>query len=211
MSKIFQTKLNTTRIGDLDYDAKLISSGDSNKWPYYFSNPNLYDLDLLPPRIILLANFNIIDDWDIPFTDSGIFIFSKKLINIFREFDDIHFTEVPVIMVNDTHMSSEIIDKNGNLNPSVPTNNNFMALRFNELKSYFDFKNSVYKVPRSNPNGATRIKKLVLNLPKNGFPSLFRTLEKSQTIFVRQDLKSKIENSKISGWNFEEVEFTDGN
>jgi len=202
--KIFSLELNTQRSTDPEYDAELIKLEHSEKWRYYFLDPSTYNRDLLPNILYFDANFNALSKIDVPFTDSGIFIVSKKFLDIISNHIDFTFTEVKVIMLDDSCLKDRF-DANLKLNPEIPINENFVALRFPKLESYFDFDNSVYRVPSHNPKAVRGIKKLVLKEPKDGFPAIFRTKETITTIFVREDLKLDIESNEVNGITFEEV------
>lgn len=204
MKKIFKLLPDTKREGDFDYDAELIPFENSNKVSYFFLDPIMYDKNLLPKKIYFEANFNYIPDYDFPFTDTGIFIVSKNVRNIIYDITRLEFFEVPVIMLDDTYME-EKFDEKGELNSNVPSNNDYVALRFPELKSFFDFENSVYSIPRSNLRGVTRVKKLILKEPVTGFPEIFRTKEKSSIVFIDETLKEAFELNNIKGCSFEEI------
>ena len=205
MKRIYKIVLDTSRKGDPEYDAVLYRSDDSEKISYYFSNPNIYDENLLPKEIYFDANFNYIPEYDFPFLDVNIFIVSKKVLSIFNQYIEFKFTIIPVIMMDDTFLESRF-KKDGSFNERVPVNNDYVALRFPFLESYFDYDNSDYGRPRYDPNGVSRIKRLVLKEPPNGFPSIFKTKEKSSIIFINNTLKQTLEENKIKGCVFEEVE-----
>lgn len=208
MSKIFKIKLDTSRNTDPDFDAVLITFKDSNKQRYYFSNPNLYDTNLLAERLCFDANFSHVPEFDFPFTDSGIFIISKKVKKIFNKFINFNFYEVPVIMFDDTCLENRFLI-NGTINDSIPINQDYVALRFPKLVSYLDFENSVYIRPEDKVKRNGRgLKKIVLKEPQEGFPAIFRTIEKSTLIIVREDLKISLEAHNVKGCFFEEVHFT---
>ncbi len=207
MTKKFKIILNTNRKTDPDYDAILLPFEGSDKVCYYFSNPNLYDVELLPNNLYFDANFFHIPKFDFPFTNSGIFIVSKKVKEVFEKFIEFKFNVVPVIMFDDTCLKDRFLN-NLELNNSIPTNEDYLALRLPKLDSYFDFENSVYRVPKYSSKGVRGIKKLVLKEPKEGFPAIFRTKEKSTIIFVREDLRRALEANNFKGCVFEEVETT---
>lgn len=205
--KIFKLALDTYRDSDPAYDAVMIPDEGSEKFRYYFSNPNLYGLECLPTIIYFLANFKYIPSIDVPFTDSGLFIISEKFINLLYEYVFLDFSAVPVVMIDDTFLDDKF-DSERELLKDVPSIDSYFAVRLGKLKSYFDFENSEFRPMRSNPKIPGRIKNLVLKEPEEGFPSLFRTIEASSTIFITSELKSLLEENKIQGCKFEEVEVT---
>lgn len=207
MTKIFKLVLNLSRENDLIYDATLRTFDGSEKLRYYFLDPNMYSTDLIPETLFFDADFKLLSDFDFPFTDSRIFIINRKVKNVIDRFIDFKFHVVPITMFDETFLDDRF-DADGKINSSVPINNEFVALRFPELKSYFDFENSEYRVPKHNPKGVRGIKKIVLTEKEHKFPAIFSTREKATTIFVREDLKLAIENVGFTGCTFEQIETT---
>lgn len=205
MTRIFKLKLDTQRTGDPEYDAVQINLKEFNNVPFYFLDPNTYSIDRIPKLLYYDANFEYIPKYDFPFTDSGIFTVSKKVKEVLYQFVEFKFYEVPVVMLDNTFLEKRFDDE-GTLNQSITVNLDYVALRFPELKSYFDFDKSIYRIPSYNPNGVRGIKKMVLKEPKNGFPIIFRTKESASTVFVSEELKNELENVNVKGCVFEEVE-----
>lgn len=205
MSKVYKLILDIYRESDTVYDAVLRTFEGSDKLRYYFLDPNTYSTDLIPEKLYFDANFKMLTRYDFPFTDSGIFIVSSKVKSVIDQFIDFEFHETQIIMFDDTVLEDRFYI-NGEINRLVPTNSDFIALRFPELKSYFDFENSIYRVSQHNQNSVRGIKKMVLNESTGKFPAIFSTRESATTILVREDLKLAFENSLFWGVTFEEVE-----
>lgn len=204
VNKIYTLELNTSRDGENEYDATMVPFNESDKVCYYFSNPKIYPFNLLPKIMYFEANFNYIPEIDIPFTNTSITIMSKNTLRIFEKFDNTILT-VPIVMIDDTWVGDKF-DIKGNINPDIPTNIDYVAIRLSEHKSYFDYEHSYYRPLRSNPSLPGRIKKLVLKEPDNGFPNLFRIEEKASLFFISDNVKTALEDAGIKGCFFEEVE-----
>ncbi|MEL6537739.1 MAG: hypothetical protein AAFQ98_20120, partial [Bacteroidota bacterium] len=187
MKSVYKLILDTKRLGDPAYDAVIIPSDDSDKYRYYFSNPILYGVEKLPSTIDFLANFNHLPAYDILFTDSGLFIASKTVVEIISKIkDEQWFLTVPVNMIDDTFLG-ERYNEEGFLNNDVPVNKDYFAIRFFDLLDCFDPDNSDFRPLRSNPKLPGRIKKFVLKMPQHGFPPFFRVNVVSSEIFLGQE------------------------
>ncbi|MEM9526126.1 MAG: hypothetical protein AAGA31_05925 [Bacteroidota bacterium] len=208
MPEVYKLLLDTRRPGDTEYDAVILPNGESNKWRYYFLNPHLYPESLLPAEVSFLANFQYLHDRDCLFTDSGLFVVRKRLVDLFTSIDGLKYLKVPCLMIDDTYFG-ERYDECNELHAEVPVNKAFYALRFSSVGNYFDPVNSVFRPMRSNPNMPGRIKRLFLKAPKEGFPPIFRTQEQISSLFVTRVVKDLIEKNKIKGCYFEEVEVTE--
>lgn len=207
MNKVYKLLLDTTRPGDADYDAVIVPTDESNKWSYYFINPKLYSPALLPSEVVFLANFQYLPDCDLLFTDSGVFVASKRVVNVLNDLGDVEYLKVPCLMIDDTYLGDKF-DECNELRAEVPVNKDYFALRFQKVGNYFDFDQSIFRPMRSNPNMPGRIKKIVLKVPKEGFSPVFRTQEQISTLFVTEEVKCAFEENKIVGCYFEEVELT---
>lgn len=207
MTKIYKIVFDTNRDNDLVYDAFLRKFEGSDKIRYYFLDPEMYGLNLIPDTLYFDADFRMLAKYDFPYTDCGVFIVSLRVKRIIEKFTDFEFHEVNVVMFDESYLE-ERFDTNGNINKSTPVNEEFMALRFPKLISYFDYENSIYRVPSYNPKGVRGIKKLVLTEKENKFPAIFSTREQATSIFVREDLKIALESERLNGVSFEEVQTT---
>lgn len=205
--KIYKLNLDTERPGDPAYDAVALPFDGSNKLVFYFTDPNLYGSEFLPNKINYLANFSYVESYDFLFNDTGLLLVSQKVLSLIKDYTSIKCTAVPAVLIDDTYLE-EKFNNCGELLGDVPVNRDFYALRFEELKSYFDFENSDFRPSRFNPEIPGRIRKLVLREPAEGFPEIFRTKEKASEIFVLESFKHKIEEASIKGCLFEEAEVT---
>ena len=200
--KLYKLKLDFKITEELNYDAVIIPTEKSNNYRQYFLNPNLYDKERLPKEIKFKTNYETQLDTDFLFTDSRLFIISKKIIDIISNFANIKFTLIPIVLINDTTLEKKIENEKERINID------YFAIRFENLDSYFDSKHSDYIPTRTNPNLPSRINKLVLKEPFDGFPNLFRTKEKVSEIFITEFLKNKIEGSNVKRCVFEDAYFT---
>jgi len=219
MTKIYKTTalINKDTNSEEDpFDAKIIPFEastyiNSESISRYFSVPkDDPEIDKLPKKLYFTANFESLKKYDVLWTNSGLRIFSKKVIQIIKNFGDFDFQEVPITMIDNT-FSGQPLDEFGVLNLKAPINEEYYALRFlSGLDDYFDFENSEYTVPSYNPTGkrVTLIKKLVLIEPKEGFPAFFRTSQIARFILIREDLKQELDENDVKGYQYEEVAVT---
>ncbi|NMM50767.1 Imm43 family immunity protein [Marinigracilibium pacificum] len=187
-------------------------SGDSEKDAFHipFKNNMEFSADMmsvrefeLPERLYLQANFRIIENIDYPLTDLNIQIISKRILDIINELGGIKHRQVPITMIDDTFLD-ELFDKQGELKPNVPTNNDFVGIQLMEYTDVFDYDKSEYEEDFILPVG--HISKLILKKPKYGFPPIFKLKECSSEVFISEQTYNRMKNENIRGFDFEEIE-----
>ena len=198
------------KVYKLHYDFNHLMDADFDSFHIEFENSKMIGANMistrnfeLPEKIYFQANFNIISNYDYPITDLGIPIMSKRMINILFKIKSFKFREIPIVMIDDTFMG-DLFNSDGKLVTNVVTNNNFIAVQLMETCIAFDYKNSVYEEDFILPVGY--IKKLILQEPENGFPSLFKIEESLADMFISEEAKNALEKQNIKGCIFEEVE-----
>ena len=70
----------------------------------------------------------------------------------------------------------------------------------------FDYENSDFKPLRSNPNMPGVIKRLILRRPNNGFPPIFKIIEKSSDLFLSEEAKDSLLENDIKGCVFTPID-----
>ncbi|RZT95596.1 hypothetical protein EV201_0219 [Ancylomarina subtilis] len=187
-------------------------SGDSEKDAFHlpFKNNIEFSADMisvsefeLPQRLYFQANFKIIEYIDYPLTDLHIQIISKRMLDIFNKLKNVKHRQVPITMIDDTFFG-ELFDRKGELNPNVPINNDFVAIQLMEYTDVFDYDKSEYEEDFILPVG--HIYKLILKMPKDGFPSVFKLQECSSQVFVSEQMYGRMKKENIKGIEFEEIE-----
>lgn len=206
MSKVFKIDFDYNHSGDSGRDAFHVPFAEEQNISVYMIDTEMYESSLLPEKIYFQANFNLIPEYDYPLTDLNIPVMSKKMLGITQTIGDFNFEIVPITMIDDTYLDKRF-DSNNNLLASVPKNEDYVAVRLTDgLYSFLDMDKSEYRPSRVNPNIPSRVRKIVLKEPENGFPPLFRVKYTPSTLFVSKETKEALEATNIKGCVFEPVE-----
>lgn len=206
MSKVYKLSHDYNHSGDSERDAFHVPFEGDNNISVYMIDTEMYDSNLLPDRIYFQANFRLIPYYDYPLTDLNIPVMHQRMLDVFLSLGEIKYEGIPVTMIDDTHLDKRF-DESGNLNPSVPKNESYFAIRLTDgLYDFLDLDSSDYRPSRVNPNIPSRIRKVVLKKPAQGFPPLFRVKFTPSTLFISLAAKEALEANNIKGCVFEEVE-----
>lgn len=206
MSKVFRLDFDYNHSGDGERDAFHVPFDEEQNISVYMIDTKLYESNLLPEKIYFQANFNLIPEYDYPLTDINIPIMSKNMLNIVQKIGDFNFELVPIIMIDDTYLG-ERFDNDNNLISTVPINDDYIAVRLTDgLYDYLDMDNSVYRPSRVNPNIPSRVRKVVLKEPQNGFPPIFRVKYTPSSLFLSNAAKEALEKANVKGCVFVPVE-----
>lgn len=206
MDKVYKLSHDYNHSGVPERDAFHVPFEGDNNISAYMIDTEMYGSDLLPDRIYFQANFLLIPKYDYPLTDLNIPVMHHRMLDVFLSLGEIKYEGIPVIMIDDTYLNGRF-DDSANLNPSVPINEDYIAIRFTDgLYDFLDLDSSDYRPSRVNPNIPSRIRKAVLKKPDQGFPPLFRVKFTPSTLFISQAAKEALEAAGIKGCVFEEVE-----
>lgn len=206
MDKVYRLSHDYNHSGDPERDAFHVPFEGDNNISAYMIDTEMYGSGLLPDRIYFQANFLLIPKYDYPLTDLNIPVMHHRMLDVFLALDEIKYEGIPVIMIDDTYLG-ERFDGSGNLNPTVPKNEDYLAIRLTDgLHNFLDLDRSDYRPSRVNPNIPSRIRKTVLKKPDQGFPPLFRVKFTPSALFISQAAKEALEANNIKGCVFEEVE-----
>ena len=88
MDKAFILSHNNEHSGDSERDAFLLGKEDSVQLPHYFLDCSTYPTSILPKQLYFEANFNLIPEYDYPYTDLRIPILSKKMLSVLIDISD---------------------------------------------------------------------------------------------------------------------------
>lgn len=203
--KVFTLKHDSDHSEDSERDAFLVEYDGSINLPYYIIDCNTYSKDRLPRHIYFQANFNLILNYDYPYTDIRVPICSQAMLSVLFNFKNFEYTQIPVTMLDDSFIDGIYVD--GKIKPEIRSNDNYSVLRLEELQSnYLDLELSSYKMSRRIEGKLGLIKHLVLKEPITGFPAIFRIKEKASALFVSAEAKEALEKAGIKGCIFEPVE-----
>jgi hypothetical protein len=92
---------------------------------------------------------------------------------------------------------------------TVPNNYDYILIQLTEYTTVFDYEKSVYSkrkytVPRYNKNGeeewfVSNVEEFSFTVPQNGLPPIFRVEESPVRLFVSDEARQALKESKITG------------
>ena len=204
MKKAYKLKWDFSHIIDDDYDVTIIENVDTSMIASRLIG--IRDISF-PDCLYFKANFNLIPKYDYPLNDLGIPVCSNRMMDLLFSKSNIELKRIPIVMIDDTYLN-EIFDLKGMLYDEVPINKNYSTFQLKTYAEVFDYNNSIYEEDFILPVG--HIEKLVLREPEQDFQPIFRMRECMSDLFVSQCMKEILEDNKVKGCVFEEIEVSSG-
>jgi hypothetical protein len=186
---------NTSR----EYDAYIV------EWPEYRE----YSIKFMDPDDFEYPNHGIefhgyessLSDTDYPYASVSWPIMSKRMLNTLlsvKEFP--HRTwDVPFVGFPD---NAPVMMLEKGLSGGVRHDNEFVAVQLLEQLDIFDRENSTYKTYTAMPDEIMSIRKLVLKVPEEGLPPIFRLKVAPVLLYVSPEGRKALEAAKIKGIHF---------
>jgi hypothetical protein len=207
MSSIITVKQAYKLTHDLDHledtprerDAYLVEFPEHLKYSTKFKSPE--DFEYPTNKIEFQGYESILKDTDYPFCDVRWPIMSKRMLNILlsaREFPH-RIWDVPLVGFPD-NTSDELLEKG--LSGGVRHDNKFVVVQLLEELDIFDRENSVYRESDILPGAVNSIRKLALNVPEEGLPSIFRLKVSPVQLYVSPEGRAALEAASIKGIRF---------
>ena len=147
----------------------------------------------------LLSDF---DEIDYIYSELRLPLMSQRMLSVLTSVKNFLYQTIPVV-IEDTEVAEDSLTER-----SGKTNNNYVALQLLEHLDIFDREKSVYKTRSTNPNGIGRIKKLVLKVPQEGLPPIFRITDKPTRLYVSPEAKTALEEAEITGIRFVRIDLS---
>jgi hypothetical protein len=186
---------NTSR----EYDAYIV------EWPEYRE----YSIKFMDPDDFEYPNHGIefhgyessLSDTDYPYASVSWPIMSKRMLNTLlsvKEFP--HRTwDVPFVGFPD---NAPVMMLEKGLSGGVRHDNEFVAVQLLEQLDIFDRENSTYKTYTAMPDEIMSIRKLVLKVPEEGLPPIFRLKVAPVLLYVSPEGRAALEAANIKGVRF---------
>jgi len=208
--QVFKIHPEYNHSGDTGFDGTVIeleNMKDTKYLNFYYQNYALYK-NRLPTKVFIQANFSIIFNYDLPFVNPKIPIFSNRMFHLLNNLGKNEMLELPVILISDTYFG-QIFDNDNpqQLLPSVPTNMDYTSIVFKENIDFLDNDKSTFEDGIIDPT-IKIVSNHIMKEPKAGFPPIFREKHNIVDIFVSEEAKKVIEASDIKGCVFVPVEVT---
>jgi hypothetical protein len=200
VKQAYKLRHNAVHIADMsrDYDAYIV------QWPQFLDYATKFrrptDFDYPTHGIEFHGYESSLSDTDYPYNDVGWPIMSKRMLNTLvsvREFP--HKTwDVSFVGFSD-NAPARLLEKG--LSGGV-RHDEFVTVQLLECLDIFDWENSVYEMDSMFPDEVDRIRKLILKVPKEGLPPIFRLKVDHILLYVSPEGRAALESANIKGVRF---------
>jgi hypothetical protein len=182
-----------------DYDAYIV------EWPEYldyglnFKQPNNFEY---PSHKIEFHGYETcLNLTEYPFNDVNWPIMSKRMLDALLSVKEFPYRawDIPFVGFPD---NTPVTQLEQGLNDGIRHDNEFVAFQLLEHQDIFDWENSIYKMHSIFPDEVDRISKLVLNIPENGLPPIFRLKVDPVLLYISPEGRIALEAANIKGVRF---------
>ena len=141
----------------------------------------------------LLCDFEGIDYLH---TEPTLPVMSKQMLSVLRSVKDFPHQTVSVVIDDIEAAKGNWFERSGKVNT------NYVALQLLEQLDILDREKSDYDTEDDDPDEIEYINKLVLDVPEEGLPPIFRITENSIYLYVSPEAKTALEEAGITGIRF---------
>jgi hypothetical protein len=200
VKQAYKLKHNAVHITDTsrEYDAYIVEWPEYRNYTTKFMDPD--DFDYPTHGVEFHGYESSLSDTDYPYCSVSWPIMSKKMLNTLlsvREFP--HRTwDVPFVGFPD-NAPAGLLEQG--LSGGVRHSDEFVAVQLLEHLDIFDWENSIYDMDPMFTDEIDRIRKLVLKVPEEGLPPIFR-LKVYPILFVSPEGRAALEAANIKGVRF---------
>jgi hypothetical protein len=183
----------------LEEDAYIVEWPEYREYTTSFCKP--IDFDYPSHNVEFQGYESILKDTDYPSCNVSWPIMSKHMLNILlavKKFPH-RIWDVPFVGFPD-NTSDELLRKE--LSGGVRHDNKFIAVQLLEHLDIFDRENSIYRESDILPGAVNSIRKLALNIPDEGLPSIFRLKVSPVQLYVSSQGRTALEAASIKGIRF---------
>ena len=182
-----------------EYDAYIVEWPEYREYSIKFVDPDDFDY---PNHGVKFQGYeSSLSDTDYPYCSVSWPIMSKRMLNTLlavKEFP--HRTwDVPFVGFPDNAPEGMLIQE---LRDGVRHDDEFVAVQLLEQLDIFDWENSVYEMDSMFPDEISRIRKLVLKVPEEGLPPIFRLKVNPVPLHVSPEGRAALEAANIKGIRF---------
>jgi hypothetical protein len=181
-------------VGDLKHDAWMVEPSEY-EWTYCdFWEPQRIDL---PEHIEFDCDGERILSSDYPYIKEQWPIMSRRMLDTLLAVQDFPHQVIQVVM-KDIFVPAKFEE-----------NHDFFAVQLLDHQDVFDWKMSTYETNSERSDIISRLDKLVLNVPQNGFPPLFRVsaIPIRTTLFVSVEGRLALDQANVKGVEFIDLEY----
>lgn len=152
---------------------------------YYCLLDYIDHLNIATP-VILYAHSDTVAYTDYPHNDIMWPIMSKRMLDVLCSVKEFPHCLIPIQVMERGMIMEEV---------------NFVGVQLLSYQGYFDWNNSSYKMGRSGRK-ATRVTKIVLEIPQEGFPPLFRLSAAPTRLFISDQARHALKDAGIRGTRY---------
>ena len=135
---------------------------------------------------------------DYLYTEPKLPVMSKRMLSVLESIGDFPHQIIPVIIEDTQSMAGA----DGQFRRTGKVNTDYTAVQLLEQLDIFDREKSLYEPNFLNPNKVGRVEKLVLKVPEEGLPPIFRIKDKPTYLYVSPEAKIALEEAGITGIRF---------
>jgi hypothetical protein len=201
VKQAYKLKHDAVHIRDTsrEYDAYIVEWPEYREYGLKFTDPDNFNF---PAHGVEFHGYeSSLSDTDYPYENVAWPVMSKRMLNTLlsvRAFP--HRTwDVPFVGFPD-NVHEELLRKG--MSGGVRHDNEFVTVQLLEQLDIFDWENSNYKMHSIFPNEVDRIRKLVLKVPDEGLPPIFRLKVDSIFLYVSPEGRAALEAAGIKGIRF---------
>jgi hypothetical protein len=201
LKQAYKLKHDAVHIEDTsrEYDACVV------EWPefreYSLKFKNLRDFDFPNHGVEFHGYESSLSDTDYPYANVSWPIMSKRMLNILLAVRDFPHRTWDVPFVGFADNAPEGLLREG-LRGGVRHEDEFVAVQLLEHLDIFDWENSVYEMDSMFPEEVDRIRRLVLKVPEEGLPPIFRLKVAPVLLYVSPEERAALEGANIKGIRF---------
>jgi hypothetical protein len=182
-----------------EYDAYIVEWPEFRNYSTKFMDPDDFDF---PDHGVKFQGYeSSLSDTDYPYCSVSWPIMSKRMLNVLLSVKDFpHRTwDVPFVGFPDNAPEGLLIQE---LRDGVRHEDEFVAIQLLEQLDIFDWENSAYEMDSMFPEEVDRIRKLVLKVPEEGLPPVFRLKVYPVQLYVSPEGRTALEAANIKGVRF---------
>jgi hypothetical protein len=181
-----------------EYDAYIVEWPEYREYSIKFMDPDDFEY---PTHGVKFQGYeSSLSDTDYPYCSVSWPIMSKRMLNVLLSVKDFpHRTwDVPFVGFPDNAPEGLLVQE---LRDGVH-HDEFVAVQLLEQLDIFDRENSEYKMHNVFPDEIGRIRKLVLRVPEEGLPPIFRLKVNPVPLHVSPEGRAALEAAHIKGIRF---------
>ena len=142
-----------------------------------------------------------LENLDYILTRPDLPIMSKRMLSVLESVKNFPHQTVPVVIRDTEAAADSLIEKSGKVSTD------YVAVQLLEQLNIFDREKSIYEPGIVNPNKVGFIDKLVLKVPEEGLPPIFRITDNRTYLYVSPEAKTALEEAGITGIRFVDINF----